>query len=717
MKVALIYNKDIHGVINTFGMQNKEFYNDNTVRKVAESLERAGHNVAVLDGNKQIIERLENFMPSVNEGEQMGMIFNMAYGIQGESRYTHIPSMLEMLGLPYVGSSPSGHALALDKVLTKIIWKNNSLPTPDFWVFNSHEEDMSSVQFPVIVKPKMESVSFGLRIVYNQEELKDAVHFIVKEFSQQALVEQFIRGREFAVGLIGNSPVESFPVLEIDLEGNPDAIQTVDDKKHSPKKKICPAEITPALAEKMQKISIEAFKALNLRDFARVDIRLDENDTIYLLEINSMASLGETGSYPTAARVAGYDFEALVNKMLDVASVRYFTNTLPKTEDKEADKKSNQTSRIRTFIKTRQQRTEKLLKQMVDTDTYVRNVEGVNYCSGLISAELNQLGFTQEIYPQLEVGNILFFSNSFDQKIDFLIIQAIDTRVKLANHENYSEQEQYLEGTGIWENKGGIAILISALQALKFSRTLRKIKIGILLVTDSTIDGRYSKTIIQQKAEKADKVLSLSGSSKTGGLVLSRSGSAMYRLETKLVKKENPENVSLTAMNFNKTIASIADISQSDSNNIIAPFDIQFKSNIFKRYAYGSAGISVRYNSAGVLEEIDKKIKKLLSSQKRSRVYQMNIEGGIKRPSLPGSEISLAYYHKVLTIARQIDVRISKEHRWSSSDICHITRDMPIIDGFGPVGEYLPSENERILRHSLIERALLFALVLRKNGT
>ena len=83
MKVAIIYNKDIKGVINTFGIQNKEFYNEKTVKNVAGSLEKAGHNVIVLDGNKQIIERLENFMPRVLEGEQMGMVFNMAYGIQG----------------------------------------------------------------------------------------------------------------------------------------------------------------------------------------------------------------------------------------------------------------------------------------------------------------------------------------------------------------------------------------------------------------------------------------------------------------------------------------------------------------------------------------------------------------------------------------------------------------------------------------------------------
>jgi D-alanine-D-alanine ligase len=211
MKVAIIYNKDIEGVINTFGMQNKEFYNLKTVNMVADSLEKAGHNVMTLDGNKDIIKKLENFMPRVIDGEQMGMVFNMAYGIQGESRYTHIPSLLEMLGIPYVGSSPSGHTLALDKVLTKIIWKNHNIPTPDFWVFNSHEDDLSAVKYPVIVKPKMESVSFGLKVVYNEEDLRQAVHFIVNEFDQQALVEQFIRGREFAVGLLGNSPVETFP--------------------------------------------------------------------------------------------------------------------------------------------------------------------------------------------------------------------------------------------------------------------------------------------------------------------------------------------------------------------------------------------------------------------------------------------------------------------------------------------------------------------------
>lgn len=132
MKVAIISNQDSSGVINVFGMQNKERYNPRTVKLVVDALEKGGHNVAIIDGNMEVIQNLQDFMPRVIEGERMGMVFNMAYGIQGESRYTHLPAMLEMLGIPYVGSTPAGHALALDKVITKIIMQKNNIPTPNF---------------------------------------------------------------------------------------------------------------------------------------------------------------------------------------------------------------------------------------------------------------------------------------------------------------------------------------------------------------------------------------------------------------------------------------------------------------------------------------------------------------------------------------------------------------------------------------------------------
>jgi D-alanine-D-alanine ligase len=241
---------------------------------------------------------------------------------------------------------------------------------------------------------------------------------------------------------------------------------------------------------------------------------------------------------------------------------------------------------------------------------------------------------------------------------------------------------------------------------------LRKLKIGLVLITDSSIDGRYSKSIIQQKAERAGKVIGVSGSSKIGGLVLSRSGSATYRFEIKLVDQQQEENISSTAMNFTKSIAAITDISRNDRENVIAPFEVQFKSNIFKRYAHGSAGLSVRFNTVRELDLIEQKIKKIISQQKRSKIYQVQFEGGQRRPPMVKNKINEEFYHDIKRIAKKVDVRLTEEHRWSSSDICHVMGDHPRIDGMGPVGEYLPSGNERILRHSLLERALLLALVL-----
>ncbi|HIE32116.1 MAG TPA: hypothetical protein EYP67_07050 [Methanosarcinales archaeon] len=104
-------------------------------------------------------------MPSVIEGKRMGMVFNMAYGIQGESRYTHLPAMLEMLGIPYVGSGPERRSLALDKVITKRVMQKHGIPTPDFWVYSTGDEDMSDVSYSVIVKPKMEAVFYGIGIL------------------------------------------------------------------------------------------------------------------------------------------------------------------------------------------------------------------------------------------------------------------------------------------------------------------------------------------------------------------------------------------------------------------------------------------------------------------------------------------------------------------------------------------------------------------------
>lgn len=661
-----------------------------------------------------VIERLQNFMPKVLDGEQMGMVFNMAYGIQGESRYTHLPSLLEMLGIPYVGSNPAGHALALDKVITKIIMQKHGLSTPEFWVFNAPTEDMSDVKYPVIVKPKMESVSFGLKVVYNEQDLREAVSFIIAEFQQQALVEQFIRGREFCVGILGNNPVEAFPILEVDLENDPDAIQTVDDKRKKPRGKICPAEISEDLAKKMIDESIAAFKALQLRDFSRVDIRLSEEGKVYLLEINSMASLGKTGSYVAAAKVAGYDYSALVNKILDVASVRYFaTTSRPETVEK-SDKKVPMSTRIRGFLRNRSAAMEKLLKSMVDTNSYVRNIEGVNKLGLLMKKELAQLGFTQEVYPQIEVGNQLYFTNSLDGEIDTLILGNLDNTTKTSKHKSFRQDAQKIYGTGVWVHKGGLVALLASLQSLRFVRKLRKHKIGILLTTDDSLQGRFAKTLVQAKSQQAKRVIGLHGANISGSLVTSRSGAAVYKCHVHQ-NDSSAEQIVPIASAFSKLIGSWSDLSSNEHSLLVAPSSCKFESSLVSPYVSGEVKLSVRFNETEHFSEINEKICKKLPKKYLNSLVDWQVEGGLRRPPFLSTEKGKLFWNKVKDIAKSLDIRIVEEHRWSSSDICFVNAETTeVIDGFGPVGENAHNDNEYILSHSLRERALLLAMLIIK---
>ena len=133
MKVIIIYNKDLDKVISKFGRQNEELYDENAVKKINEILLNHDYDVMVIDGNLDMFEKLRKIS---TEKDEIPFVFNLAYGIQGESRYTHIPSILEMLGLPYLGSGPFGHTLALDKIIIKTLMKEYNIPTPLFTVYN-----------------------------------------------------------------------------------------------------------------------------------------------------------------------------------------------------------------------------------------------------------------------------------------------------------------------------------------------------------------------------------------------------------------------------------------------------------------------------------------------------------------------------------------------------------------------------------------------------
>ena len=475
MRVAVVHNRDASGVINVFGPQNRERYNPRTVERVARALESGGHTVRIIDGNMHVVERLQDFMPRVIAGERPGMVFNMAYGIQGVSRYTHLPAMLEMLGVPYVGSGPQAHGMALDKVIAKIMFQAAGLPTAGFWNFASANDEFEDLvctpEHPLIVKPKMEAVSYGIRIVDNESDLRDAVSTIINEFGQHVLVEEFIAGRELAIGLLGNGDPEVLPIVEIDLEGDPNAIQTDSDKLRAPRGKLCPAPLDEEQTAVLQELAKRAFRSLELFDFARVDLRLDAQNNPYILEINSMASLGLTGTYVHAAQVAGYSYEAMVNRMLDVAAIRYFgaerLSELEQAEkgERREDQSARPRTRLRTHIRSSAATIEDNIERMVEKRTPTEAVDRVNQLGDWIARQLDALNFRVERHPRIGLGNAILARNHMYDTDDVLLLGHLDTGAPISEWAPFRADDRRIYGTGAAESKGGIAVALAARSA------------------------------------------------------------------------------------------------------------------------------------------------------------------------------------------------------------------------------------------------------------
>ena len=719
MKVAVIYNKrEIHpsDVINTFGPQTRETYNPRTVELVASALEKGGHNVRVIEGNINVADSLRAFMPRELAGERPGMVFNMAYGIQGQSRYTHLPATLEMLGVPYVGSGPQAHAVALDKILAKIVFQQHAVPTPRFWFFTNPEDDLDSVTFPVIVKPKMEAVSMGLKIVDNKDDLREAVREIVEKYQQQALVEAFVAGREFAVGLLGNGgELEVLPIVEFDFAGDPNAIQSYSDKMSKPAEKVCPAHLSDEKAEELRQLARASFNALGLCDFSRIDVRMDADGKPYVLEINSMASLGRTGSYVYASQAAGYSYDALVNRMLDVAAVRYFgpgEPTVAPAATTKPDDSQPLRVQVRSHVRSHLTTMEDDLRYMVGMDTYVYNTEGVNEFGTWLSRQLAQLRFKKQVYPQTEVGNVLYFTNHDGNRNDIVLLSHLDTLYSYRDFVSFREERGRFHGSGVAESKGGLAVMLAALRALRFTRRLHRIRCGVLLTTDDALGGRFSRTIIDEISRQSSYVVSLKNGGLDGGIVTSCSGWSDYQVELSnskgIANGQPPDVIRLLC----QRLMAWDRLSSEAQGIYVKATQLEGRTLYGMAPDFATTALSVRFREPDQGARLEGQIRD--SARRNAPPHcQIRVLKRISRPPVVHNEKDLQFFEHVQRIARRLEVKVVPIHRETSSDICHVPSRIPALEGFGPLGGANQTPNEYILRDSLIDRAALLAMTTR----
>jgi D-alanine-D-alanine ligase len=269
------------------------------------------------------------------------IVFNLAESFGGKSALeSNVAALLNLLGLRYTGSSPAGLLLAGDKSLTKQVLSFHGIRTPEFaTVFRGAVDWAGDIEFPLIVKPPQEDASLGITtnsVVHDLRELFTRIDELQSEFQQPVLVEQFVEGREFYVGVLGNVNARALPVIELDFSGFPAGVPRIaswsakwgDDgagsgEQYAGTRSVFPADISPELIDRMQRVAVDAFHALRLRDYARIDLRVTDVGEIFVIEVNPNCYLERESEFARAAAAEGLAYDALLSRILELALARY----------------------------------------------------------------------------------------------------------------------------------------------------------------------------------------------------------------------------------------------------------------------------------------------------------------------------------------------------------------------------------------------------------
>jgi D-alanine-D-alanine ligase len=708
MKVAVVYNRSQH-VINLFGTLSQEKIAVRRVKRIADALKKGGHQVKVIEGGKNFVEQLEDFMPRVLKGERPGMVFNLSYGIQGEARYTHIPSILEMVGIPYVGSGPLAHSLALDKVVAKMLFRQQGIPTPNFSVLEGPRFEVPDIPFPLIVKPKNEAVSFGLRIVNSEQELRAGAQVIFDEYNQPVLVEEFIEGREINIGLLGNNPPECLPPVEL-LFGDGPTIYTWEDKTKRSGREIglsCPAKISDDQLEEARKVARGAFTALGLCDCARVDMRLDNQGNLYVLEVNSLPALGEHASYPAAALQAGLHYDQLINRFVEVASARYFgTPAPPELKARETDP-GNQ---IFSYLVSRRDRIERRLEEWTMTLSRTADLLGIERAVERAERALLELKLVP-VSDLTDNRHVWTWESPAGMSDGTLIICHLDVPLDRERPiQGFHREPEWLRGEGIGVSRGPIVMLESALRALRSARVLRRIPVGVLIYTDEGYNCRYSKELIRKAGSRVKEVLVLRPGNQEHNIITQRRGWRRFQFTAEGVSRRPGQNGGKPDVLrwFAGKIEALTALSSKKDRLTVAVTDLEPHRYPLRTPHRITASFIITFLDEGLADEVEAKVRALLAQHD----YNWDMQLVHSRPPMKKRRADAALAGALRKVANSWEIPLATESSLYPSVAGLVSGIKPVVCGLGPIARQLYTPEEAIQRISLPQRTLLLAQYL-----
>jgi D-alanine-D-alanine ligase len=289
-----------------------------TVEASLQALAELGHNAKYFPGIIESIEEIKKFKPD--------LVFNSSEGHFGNSREAQIPAILDMLRIPYTCAGVLGMMLSHNKHIAKTQFVLAGLPTPKFFVVDDPSNiPESDLRYPMFVKPAFEGSSIGINdsaVVNNYSELVKQASWVYKSLNSLVLVEEFIEGREFTIGVLGDEPL---PIVEI---FSPTGYYSRSQKEDfaSEVYRVCPAQLSYIQTKEFQQLALRAKKVLNLEDVCRMDLRMDNAGNPYILEVNPIPLMypdPKQASLIYAADAAGYTYKDILHKIVQSAAKRW----------------------------------------------------------------------------------------------------------------------------------------------------------------------------------------------------------------------------------------------------------------------------------------------------------------------------------------------------------------------------------------------------------
>ncbi|MGH7270851.1 MAG: D-alanine--D-alanine ligase family protein, partial [Polyangiaceae bacterium] len=293
-----------------------------TIQAITRAIESHGHEVVPLEATPDF--------PRALTSSNVDIVFNIAEGMAGRSREAQVPSLCELLGVPYTGSDSATLSICLDKALAKRLLVD--VDTPAFQVLATGREKLRSLRYPVIVKPNHEGTSKGITgksVCDDEVHLREVARELIDRYGQPALVEEYIFGRELTVGLLGERRPRVLPPMEVVFLGEGrrpvyDYECKQDWQRHV--RYECPAKLTRDELRAVERACRATFLTLGCRDVARIDLRLTPAGRVYVIEVNPLPGL--TPSYSDLCLIADgakTDYRTLIGEILSGAIKRWQT--------------------------------------------------------------------------------------------------------------------------------------------------------------------------------------------------------------------------------------------------------------------------------------------------------------------------------------------------------------------------------------------------------